>query len=226
MKTLNKQLKEILVIDDDIDILNFIQKILENAGYSVLHGSSVDDAIELIDRFAPHLILLDYKLQNHKGIELFKFLAQGQYSQTPVIMMSALDSKKLNEQCLALGAVDFLNKPLQPNLLLQRIKKYLKDYELPEITFKKDAPVISVHVPIECLKINEISMIIQSGIKIAAGLKLDIDSKFLKDTGLEGCQFFSVGESKVANPGIYNTEVLIKGLDEKTAKKIRQMRGV
>ncbi len=115
MKTLNKRIKEILVIDDDVDILNFIQKILENAGYSVLHGSSVDDAIELIDRFAPHLILLDYKLQNHKGIELFKFLRQGKYSQTPVIMMSAIDKQKLNEQCLALGAVEFLHKPLHPS---------------------------------------------------------------------------------------------------------------
>tara|TARA_R110002072_G_scaffold64203_9_gene159999 strand:+ start:46501 stop:47184 length:684 start_codon:yes stop_codon:yes gene_type:complete len=227
MKTLNKQKKEILIIDDDVDIINFVEKILENAGYSTIYAESVEESIAMIERFAPHLILLDYKLDKERGTKLFHFLNKSEFSKIPVIMMSSLEKKTLHQECLTVGAKDFIHKPLTPSTLLQRIKKHLKEYQLPVVTFdNNDHPIVQVSFPVECLKINEISMIIQSGVKLAPKLNVEIKGPFLKKVGMDICKYETTGESKVVNPGTYNTEILIKGLDEPTSKKIRQMRGM
>ncbi|MCR9205429.1 MAG: hypothetical protein NXH75_12675, partial [Halobacteriovoraceae bacterium] len=137
--------------------------------------------------------------------------------------MSATINKKLVIQALAAGATEFIGKPLQSAMLLQRIKKILKDFEYPMVKLDKGNDVEATSVG-DIIRINEMGCILQSSIKLAKGVKLNVKSDFLKSMGASPCLTEIQSEAIVANPGVYRNEVKFKGMDEQTAKKIRNIK--
>ena len=81
-------------------------------------------------------------------------------------------------------------------------------------------------IKITRVKLSDIKNLIYITGKCDPNLNVEINGSFLKKLGMDICKYVTTGESKVVNPGTYNTEVLIKGLDEATSKKIRLMRGI
>ncbi len=224
MKHSGKTSKEILVIDDDEDTQNFLKKILETAGFQYGQADNVENGVLAIQKQAPHLILLDYKLGEESGFEVIKFLkSHSAYSRIPVFMISATVSKKLVISSIAAGANEFIGKPLKPNTLLQRIKKILKQHELPILKFKEN-PKVSARSIGELIKINEMGLILQSSIKFTGKSSLFIKSDFLKVLGASPCRTNTAAPAVVANPGVYRNEVLFQGMDEKTARNIRNIK--
>jgi hypothetical protein len=108
-------------------------------------------------------------------------------------------------------------------MLLQRIKKILKDFEYPMVKLDKGNDVEATSVG-DIIRINEMGCILQSSIKLAKGVKLNIKSEFLKSMGASPCLTEIQSEAIVANPGVYRNEVKFKGMDEQTAKKIRNIK--
>lgn len=213
--------KEILVIDDDQDTQAFLKKILTNAGFKCSQALSADQGIEMVQNVVPHLVLLDYKLQEEVGFKVIQFMKSlPAYRHTPIIMMSATISKKLVLKAISAGATEFIGKPLQPAMLIQRIKKVLKSFEYPMVQLSQGNEVNVTSVG-DIIRINELGFILQSTIKLAKGVKLQVKSDFLKSMGASPCLTEIQTEAVVANPGIYRNEVRFKGMDEKTAKKIR-----
>lgn len=216
--------KEILIIDDDIDTQNFLKKILETAGFRCSQALNVSEGLNLLTEVAPHLVLLDFKLQEDDGFKIIREMRSlSAFKQTPIVMMSATQTKKLIMRSIEAGANEFMAKPLQPHLLLQRIKKLLKDYELPILNLPLGHKVRAKSVG-ELIKINEMGVILQSTIKLAKPARLEVESDFLKSLGASPCLTEISTEAVVANPGIYRNEVRFRGMDEKTAKKIRNIR--
>ena len=224
MKSVSKSIKDILVIDDDIDTQIFLKKILETAGYRCSGASDLEEGKLSVESRAPHLILLDFKLGESSGFDVINFLkSKPAFSKIPVIMISATVSKKLVLRSIAAGAIEFMGKPLKPTILLQRLKKILKQHELPVLKFETPKKVQGKSIG-EIIKINELGLILQSSIKLTQKVPLRIESKFLKNLGASPCTTHTSGPAKVLNPGVYRNEVAFKGMDEKTAQKIRNIK--
>ncbi len=224
MKLKRRDQKEILVIDDDQDTRTYLKKILENARYSYSEASNIEKATTAIEKKAPHLILLDYKLGEDNGFQVMSQLkgAQG-YANIPVIMVSATTTKKLVVASVAKGAVEFMGKPLKAPVLLQKLKKILQDYELGSVTF--DSPqTVKASIHGDLIRINEMGVILQSSVKFARETSLVINSEYLKKMGASPCSTETAGPAKVANPGVYRNEVHFRGMDEKTAQRIRNIK--
>jgi DNA-binding response OmpR family regulator len=116
--------KRIFIVDDEQDILEFLQVILEEEGYSVVTSDKGEFLEQLHNGVLPHLILLDVLLSGKDGREIVKYLkSQEETKSIPVIMFSAHPSaEKTSRQA---GADDFLAKPFNIDDLLAKIAHYL-----------------------------------------------------------------------------------------------------
>ena len=115
--------KKILVVDDEPDILEFLQVILEEEGYLVLTSQKAEYLEQLHNGGLPDLILLDVLLSGKDGREIVKYLkSQEETRDIPVIMFSAHPSAE--ETARAAGADDFLAKPFDIDVLLAKIAHY------------------------------------------------------------------------------------------------------
>lgn len=115
--------KKLLVVDDDADILEFLQVILEEEGYEVLTSTKGEYLEQLHNGGLPHLILLDVFLSGKDGRSIVKHLkSQDETKHIPVIMFSAHPSAE--QASRAAGADDFLAKPFDIDKLLEKVEKY------------------------------------------------------------------------------------------------------
>ena len=116
--------KKILVVDDEPDILEFLQVILEEEGYIVATTDKGEYVEELHNGGLPDLILLDVLLSGKDGRLIAKHLrSQEDTKRIPIIMFSAHPSAE--ETARQSGADDFLAKPFDIPALLEKVEKYV-----------------------------------------------------------------------------------------------------
>ena len=116
--------KKILVVDDEPDILEFLQVILEEEGYTVVTSDKGEYLEQLHNGGLPHLILLDVLLSGKDGREIVKYLkSQQETRHIPVIMFSAHPSAEWTAR--EAGAEDFVAKPFEIDVLLVKIATYV-----------------------------------------------------------------------------------------------------
>jgi len=116
--------KKILVVDDEPDILEFLQVILEEEGYAVLASEKGEFLEQLHNGGLPELILVDVLLSGKDGREIVKHLkSQEETKHIPVIMFSAHPSAE--QTAREAGAEDFIAKPFEIDELLAKIANHL-----------------------------------------------------------------------------------------------------
>ena len=114
--------KKILVVDDEEDILHFLELVLREKGYEVATASSGHEALTRAQMVKPDLILLDIMMPQMDGWEVLKLLrVDDETSDIPVAMLSARTEAKDRVQGLQEGAVDYICKPFSLQDLLAKI---------------------------------------------------------------------------------------------------------
>ena len=114
-------MRRIAVVDDDMDIGNMLQEVLERAGYGVLQAYSGTEALLLLERQRPDLVLLDLMLPGLSGEAVLPHLAG-----VPVIVLSARGEVQDKVSLLLEGAADYMTKPFDTRELLARIAVQLR----------------------------------------------------------------------------------------------------
>ncbi len=120
-------MRKIAIIDDEIQIVNEIKDMFEKEGYVVVFAQNVPDALNLIDNEKPDLVILDVMMQeSDDGLYLAnKFRQKGYYA--PIIMLACI-SKVTGfsfGKSESLPVDEFLLKPVNPELLLEKAKRLL-----------------------------------------------------------------------------------------------------
>jgi len=127
-----KDIEHIVIIDDSKFMLKVMSKIL-SPYYEVHCFDKPKEAIEKIPEIDPALILLDVIMPEMNGFEAIKVIkSKRELAEIPVIMITATqdDDDGANEvKCFMLGAVDFVNKPLRPQVVLARVRSHVDLYE-------------------------------------------------------------------------------------------------
>ena len=120
-------LKKILVVDDEIDILTLLQYNLEKSGFKVIIAKDGPEAIVLARKEKPDLIVLDIMLPSMEGTEVCKAVRKSEVTgHIPIIMLTAKSEEVDRIVGLELGADDYITKPFSPRELILRIKAVLK----------------------------------------------------------------------------------------------------
>jgi len=116
--------RRILTVDDELSILKFLRSNLEDRGYTVISATNGEEAINIVERELPDLIILDVMMPKMDGFEVCRRLRE--WSQIPIIMLSARGDESDKVQCLDLGADDYIVKPFSANELVARVSAVLR----------------------------------------------------------------------------------------------------
>ena len=117
--------KRILVVDDEPEILEYLQDALVTAGYRTEIASSTDEALQQIKTFQPHLVLTDHEMPGLTGLEMLRSLRR-QENYVTVIFISANIDPSCVVEALKAGADDYILKPCRITELLARIEGTLR----------------------------------------------------------------------------------------------------
>ena len=114
----------ILVVDDEPKIRDLVRSYLEREGYQVFDTGSGDDAVRIVQRIHPDLIVLDLGLPDLPGEEVIRTVRRA--SDVPVVMLTARASEGDRIAGLQLGADDYVTKPFSPRELVARVEAVLR----------------------------------------------------------------------------------------------------
>ena len=119
-------MKHILLVDDVSTNLKYEDLILKNK-YNVTLVKSGQEALECLKSVMPDLVLLDIHMQDMDGYEVMKHMKKDpETADIPVILLTADANEDSKKRGIALGAADFIRKPIEPQTLLDRIEEVLK----------------------------------------------------------------------------------------------------
>ena len=121
--------RSVLLVEDDDAIADMLRGFFERDGYRFLHALTGEEAIERLRIRPVSAILLDINLPGIDGIETCRRIRE--FSQTPVIMLTARDTEVDKVLGLEMGADDYVTKPFSPRELMARVKAVLRRSEEP-----------------------------------------------------------------------------------------------
>lgn len=126
--------KRILVVDDEQINLDFFEVMLSKLGFDVRLAKDGQEALESIRRLKPDLVILDNIMPRLSGWEVTRIVKSSpeyaEFSDTPIIIFSALDDVKDKVEGLELGADDYITKPFNFAEVLARIRAVLRAHDL------------------------------------------------------------------------------------------------
>jgi two-component system response regulator ArlR len=116
---------KLLLVEDEIGIMQFLQQGLEEEGYEVQTANNGKDGLELALNNNFDIILLDWMLPKMTGLEICKNFRE-KNTTTPIIFLTAKDTVQETVEGLQAGANDYIKKPFSFDELLERIKVQLR----------------------------------------------------------------------------------------------------
>ena len=120
------QRHRILVIDDSLMLLGFVEEILAEANYDVVTAGTAQEGLQAIREQKPDLILLDYLLPDLRGDEVSRLLSEDESTaDIPVLFMSGFGADLQNAPSIFANVVGVLNKPFTSDLLLKAVEQPL-----------------------------------------------------------------------------------------------------
>ncbi len=119
-------MKNILVVDDVPTNLMMIESVLRDY-YKVTLVKAGEQALRYLDKYDVDLILLDVMMPDMDGFETYRRIRNnGKDEDTPIIFLTAAEEAEKEVEGLSLGAMDFVRKPIVPEVMLKRIKRILE----------------------------------------------------------------------------------------------------
>ncbi|MCY1722591.1 response regulator transcription factor [Prolixibacteraceae bacterium Z1-6] len=118
---------KVLLVDDELDILEFLSYNLEKAGYKVYTAKNGVEAIKVAEKEIPHLIILDVMMPEMDGIAACEELRKiPSLSTTVIAFLTARGEDYSQIAGFEAGADDYITKPVRPKVLVSRVKALLK----------------------------------------------------------------------------------------------------
>ena len=123
-------MKTVLIVDDSPTIRKLLAYILKKKSYIIAEAEDGMDAMEKLSHVQVDLVIVDLNMPNMDGIEFVKGLRDNYYyMDTPVIMLTTTKDEKLRKDAFEAGVNMFLNKPVQPGVLLYKVESFLQEGE-------------------------------------------------------------------------------------------------
>ncbi|HTI34734.1 MAG TPA: response regulator transcription factor [Miltoncostaea sp.] len=121
--------RPVLVVDDEPHIVRALTAMLTRAGYAVHSAASAGDALQAAALRTPAAILLDLRLPDGDGVDVCRRIRD--WSDAPILVVSAWDDEEAKIDALDAGADDFVTKPFSAPELLARLRAAIRRSEVP-----------------------------------------------------------------------------------------------
>jgi two-component system response regulator (stage 0 sporulation protein F) len=119
---------KLLIVDDELDVREFSRSFFRKRGFEVFIASAGREAMDLVDKENPDLILLDIRMGEMSGIDVLRELRQ-RNNPVKVVMVSGIEEDSVVQETTLLGALGFIHKPL----ILEELEKIvLREFAVPQ----------------------------------------------------------------------------------------------
>jgi DNA-binding response OmpR family regulator len=175
----------ILTIDDDEDFNRLISVILKKHGFEVITTNNAKDFLRALHHRNPALCLIDLNLNEAfgAGFQLIEAIRKSNGNKTPLFVLSFRHDKKDIARAIQLGANDYIHKPLDELVLLDKINQYIivkGPFEpLPYFEVTESKRRSSMKLSHKIVAINEFGLTIEGPSLIARGTLLKINSNVI-----------------------------------------------
>lgn len=174
----------LLIVDDDMFFLKMTRKILEFSGYTVTVATDSPSAMERLEKNIFDLILTDANMPGGSGFDLIrKIKNDSRHFEIPVAMLTGRRNKEDVLKGLECGAIDYIVKPIDPDLFLEKIQMLLAPKE-------KEAELELVELPIQAAARWEIKFEItglsEKGLTLLSPIAIAPNSYFILSSYLFG----------------------------------------
>jgi DNA-binding NarL/FixJ family response regulator len=129
-KSINRNRKKLLLVDDDLNLLLLVADYLEYRGYEVISAKNGSEALAAIEKDVPNMIICDVMMPDIDGYELVASLRQRlEIAWIPVLFLSAKGQSEDRIKGLNLGADVYMVKPFEPEELVAQVESSLSQFE-------------------------------------------------------------------------------------------------
>ena len=115
-------MKKLLVVDDEIEICEFLKSFFEERDFHVETALSGTQALEVLQRTQPQVVLLDVHMPGMDGMSVLRKI-KAQHPSVKVIMVTALETQEKIEEAMRLGADNYITKPLSLEYLEKDVRE-------------------------------------------------------------------------------------------------------
>ena len=119
--------QRILIVDDEPNIVMSLEFILRKSGFETAVARDGDEALDQVERFRPHLVLLDAMMPRRDGYEVCQTLRSSGWTDLKIVMLTAKGRETEVAKGLAVGADDYVKKPFSTRELVERVRALLAE---------------------------------------------------------------------------------------------------
>ncbi len=131
----------ILLVDDEVDILNFLSYNLKKEGYIVHTANNGEECLEVTRKVSPHLVIVDVMMPGMDGIEACHLIRSDQTINQPLIAFLTSRSDDYTQLAgFGAGADDYITKPIRPRILISKVEALLR--RVTESRLLSDTPEV------------------------------------------------------------------------------------
>lgn len=218
--------KVILIVDDDVDVLNYLKTLLENVGHEVHIAKNLSSARDTLTKVYPHLVFLDINIEDENGFSFIHDISNiDPYHRIKIIIISSLTSKKALSMSQKYRTDGYLVKPINNDILLTTMKKINQscNFHNAKNFDPKFSGVISKLLG-TVTDISETNITLRSKVKFQEKQKINLECDFINELNLNHAHFIISPPSTDVTPGVYDTEIQMLGLNDNDLKEVRKLK--
>ena len=219
----------ILIVDDDPDILKIAETVLSGTGHIVLTAADAIRAMDLLNTMEFDLLLSDANMPHYSGFELVTTVRNnGRFRDMGVAMLTGLRDRKDVERAVHAGVDDYIVKPLDPMILVQKVNALFEKrppHKHPEIHLSGTSLSMgTLQRPVTVESVSELGVQITTEFEIKPGMVLDISAEFFRtlDATPPPMKVLKVDVEPSTTGLRYRAQLIYLGAPEALLQKIRR----
>ena len=180
----------ILVVDDDHDVLRVVEKVLNTRPHDVVTAENAVEAMEYLDASSFDVLITDARMPSFSGFELVQTLKNNnRYARLAIAMLTGLREKKDIEKAIRAGVDDYIVKPIDPTLLLQKVDQLLvkkPPIENSEISFPENSSFAVSQLSFEgrVVYLSETGLTVISRMDLPSGFRISLHTDLFNKIGV------------------------------------------
>ncbi len=213
-----------LIVDDDPAILKFTEQLLKFKNFEVVACENALEAIQTLGDLSFDIMITDATMPAYSGFDLIRTTKKREdLDYLTIAMLTGRSDKSDIEQAVELGVDDYIVKPIDPELFLEKVDRLVlrhKKKSKQKPTLMKSNAIMSV--PVTVTRLTDIGVTVEGPYPLTKGVEVEIDCQELKDIGIKKNKFRSIFNSESRHQSKVMTELLLLNLTEDEQKLLIQ----
>jgi DNA-binding response OmpR family regulator len=220
-------MSRVLVVDDDPDVIRVVEKVLRMGGHDVFTAFDAMKAMDLLNSSLYDMLITDANMPRFSGFELVTTIKNNKkFSRMAIAMLTGLREKKDIEKAIRAGVDDYIIKPIDPMLLVQKVESLFEkkppmeraEYAIPENSTLGKA---TVACPSRIVRVTELGLVLRSAVEVPEGLPIEIGTEIFKKMEMRQAPALKVISCRKLAEFEYEIRVSFVGASEGFYQRVR-----